>query len=318
MASPPVIAVIGSLNADLVMYTPYIPKAGETMTAHTFHTGLGGKGANQAVACAKLSRTSGSPSPSSKLASAVVRMIGAVGNDTNGRNMLEGLAGYGVDASDVTVVEGVSTGVAIILVEDNGENRILLSAGANHTVTPDAFEKGFPGPKPDMIIMQLEIPMETVLKCLIMARRENIPVILNPAPAQAIPAEHLKGLEHIIVNETEAMIMTGCDESLLKTAKGLEAATKILKDAGVQNVVITLGGQGVFYSAADGTNELVPAEKVQVVDTTAAGDTFVAVYALEIAKGSTLGQAVLLANKAASKTVQKKGAQESIPWLDEL
>ncbi|KAL5598649.1 hypothetical protein BROUX41_003431 [Berkeleyomyces rouxiae] len=311
----PVIAVIGSLNTDLVMYTPYIPKAGETMTAHTFNTGLGGKGANQAVACAKLSRTQKELSPEG---AAVVRMIGAVGNDTNGRNMLEGLAGYGVDGSDVTIVKGVSTGVAIILVEDNGENRIMLSPGANHTVTPDAFKNGFPGPKPDMIIMQLEIPIETVLQCMTIARQEKIPVILNPAPAQAIPSEYLQGLEHIIVNETEAMIMTGCDASLLTTTEGLRTVSQILKDVGVRNVVITLGGQGVFYSAADGKIGLVPAEKVQVVDTTAAGDTFVAVYALEIVKGTSLGDAVLRANKAASKTVQKKGAQESIPWLNEL
>ncbi|KKA26594.1 hypothetical protein TD95_005458 [Thielaviopsis punctulata] len=313
MASPPVIAVIGSLNTDLVMYTPYVPRGGETMTGHSFHTGLGGKGANQAVACAKLSRKKDLSE-----GTAIVRMLGAVGNDANGADMLKGLAGYGVESSGVKVADSVSTGVAIILVEDSGENRIMLSPGANYTVKPEEFAAGFPGPKPSLVIMQLEIPLETVLQCMQTAKREGVPVLLNPAPAQKIPVEYYKDLAYLVVNETEAMMLSDCDENDVKTEEGLQRVAGIFKGYGVRNVLITLGGSGVFYSAEDGAQGLVPAEKAKVVDTTAAGDTFVAAYALEIIKGNTTEQAVRIANKAAAKTVEKKGAQESIPWLDEL
>ncbi|KAJ9136909.1 Ribokinase [Pleurostoma richardsiae] len=316
-ASKPVLAVIGSLNIDLVTYTPRIPDGGETMTASSFHVGLGGKGANQAVACAKLSRSKSALDAGT----ATVKMVGAVGDDAYGGMMTTGLRDFGVDVSGVETRRGMKTGVAVILVEETtGENRILLSPEANHSLLPEHFRE-LPSPLPDLIIMQLEIPLETVLQILDTAHKKGVPVLLNPAPAQKIPAEYYKSISHFVVNETEALFMSDCDESELETEAGLGKIAGVFKSKGAENVLITLGGKGVYYSGSDGRSGLVPAEKAKVVDTTAAGDTFVGTYALEAvtkAAGFDMEKAVRAANRAAARTVEKKGAQESIPWLDEL
>ncbi|KAH8894572.1 Ribokinase-like protein [Thozetella sp. PMI_491] len=314
-AEKPTIAVIGSLNVDLVTYTPRIPAAGETMTASGFHVGLGGKGANQAVACAKLSRSQADRSAGS----AVVRMIGAVGDDAYGSMMTAGLGGFGVDVSGVETRPGMKTGVAVIVVEEAiGENRIMLSPEANHSLLPEHFQS-LPSPLPALIIMQLEIPLPTVLEILKRAQQSGVPVLLNPAPAQAIPVEHYKNISHLVVNESEAVFMSGSDESQLQSNAGLANLAELFHSRGTQNVLITLGGRGVYYSTSSGRAGLVPAEKAHVVDTTAAGDTFVGAYALQAVRpGFDIEKAVRMANKAAARTVEKKGAQESIPWQDEL
>ncbi|KAJ1324197.1 ribokinase [Microdochium nivale] len=318
----PIITTIGSLNVDVVVYTPRVPDGGETLTASSFHTGLGGKGANQAVACAKLSRSRGA-SPGDGTAD--VRMVGAVGSDAYGTEMLVGLRAIGIDTSGVLVKDGRKTGVATILVEEStGQNRILLAPEANHTVLPELFAKSLPNPTPDLVIMQLEIPLPTVLQVLKTAERQGIPVLLNPAPAVKIPVEHYKGVTHLVVNETEAALLTGCDESELDTTEGLARVAGLFHGYGTQNVLVTLGGRGVYYSSRSSgsggaKSGLVPAEKVTVVDTTAAGDTFVGAYALAVVGGDfDIERAVRVANAAAALTVQRKGAQESIPWLDEL
>ncbi|KAL2255736.1 hypothetical protein VTK26DRAFT_2792 [Humicola hyalothermophila] len=170
--------------------------------------------------------------------------------------------------------------------------------------------------------MQLEIPFETVLAALRAARREGVDVLLNPAPARKLPAEAYEGLAHLVVNETEAAILGEVEESVLDTEAGLEKVAGGFVERGVQNVIITLGGRGVYYMARDGKRGLVPAEKAKVVDTTAAGDTFVGRYSLDAVgkKGAEfdIEAAVRKANKAAAKTVERAGAQDSIPWRDEL
>lgn len=313
----PRITVLGSLNIDLVSYVSHHPLPGETLTANHFNTSPGGKGANQAVACGKLSRSSDLSSPA-----ADVSMIGAVGSDTYGQQLISSLTSYGVDTSAVAVREDGKTGIAIIVVDEpSGQNRIILSAEANHTLLPEHFST-LPGPRPDLLIMQLEIPFDTVLQALRAANASNIPVLLNPAPAKALPDEAYTNLAHLVVNETEAAILSGCQESDLDDVSGLERVSAIFIQRGVSNVIITLGGRGVYYATKDGKAALVPALKANVVDTTAAGDTFVGSYALAVVSAGTgvfdIDTAIRAANRAAAITVSRKGAQISIPWKDEL
>jgi ribokinase len=219
--------------------------------------------------------------------------------------------------------------VALIIVDKpTGENRIVLSPGANHVLQPGDFEtlqkklKTQEGRLPDLLIMQLEIPFATVLAALEAARREGVDVLLNPAPARKLPDEAYAGLAHLVVNETEAAILGEVEESVLDDEAGLEKVARGFIGKGVQNVIVTLGGRGVYYMSKDGRKGLLPAEKAKVVDTTAAGDTFVGRYALDAVgkKGEAfdIEAAVKRANKAAAKTVERAGAQDSIPWRDEV
>jgi ribokinase len=311
----PVITIIGSLNADLTTYTSRIPGGGETLYANSFQTGSGGKGGNQASACAKLSRPRADPQNST----AIIKMIGAVGNDLYGRSLVQDLQSTGVDTTGVAVREDVETGVAVILVEETtGQNRILINAGANHTLTPEQFET-IPLPLPALLIMQLEIPVATVVQVLRAAREAGVQVLLNPAPAVKLPEEAYAGLEHLVMNETEAAILGNCSMEEIEDDVRLPAVAGKFHGKGVKNVIITLGSRGVFYSKTGGDSGLIPAKRVQVVDTTAAGDTFVGAYALEAVKaGFDIEAAGRRANGAAALTIGKKGAQVSIPWADEL
>ncbi|TQV98741.1 hypothetical protein V2A60_007553 [Cordyceps javanica] len=313
----PRIVVLGSLNMDLVSYVPHHPLPGETLTASHFATSPGGKGANQAVACGKLSRSS-----SLADASADVEMIGAVGAaDAYGAQLRDSLRGYGVGTDGVRVLDGAKTGVALIVVDEpSGQNRIILSPEANHALRPEHFAV-LPGPRPDLLIMQLEIPFDTVMQALKAAREAAVPVLLNPAPARELPAEAYKELAHLVVNETEAAILSGCKESDLDTVDGLKRVAGIFLERGVRNVIITLGGRGVYYATHDGKSALVDALKANVVDTTAAGDTFVGSYALSVVNPTSnfdIDTAIRTANKASAITVSRRGAQVSIPWKDEL
>ncbi|KAK8127614.1 ribokinase [Apiospora sp. TS-2023a] len=321
----PLITVLGSLNIDLVSYVPHHPLPGETLTSTSFSVSPGGKGANQAVACAKLSRTRASVKDGQQMAH--VRMLGAVGADTYGDILVKNLSAHGVDASGVTVrPDPAKTGVALIVVDEpTGENRIILSPEANHSLQPADFET-LPGPKPDLLIMQLEIPHPTVLAALRAARAAGVDVLFNPAPATADLAEEAyEDLAYLLVNETEAATLGGVKETEIEDEAGLAAVAQKFQTRGVKTVIITLGGRGVFYRSEDGAQQgLIPAEKAKVVDTTAAGDTFAGSYALEFVTAKAQGKpfdiatAVRNANKAAAKTVEKLGAQDSIPWRDEL
>lgn len=329
---PKTIAVIGSLNTDLVTVTRRIPSGGETLTASSFSTGSGGKGANQAVACARLSRTRPSTTSRDSSSDVTVKMIGAVGADEFGPRMIAGLQSSGIDTSGVRQVEGMTTGVAVILVEEgSGENRILLNPGANHTLRADEFagEESlvFGGEKPDLIVMQLEVPMSTVLQVLEAARKADVSVLLNPAPAVKLPVEAYKGITHLIVNESEAAILSGREiDEIEKAGEGFDwgEVTDQFLEMGVQFVVVTLGAKGAWFASGKGKGRLVRAEEgVKVVDTTAAGDTFVGAYAVDVVRSAgenkwDMKRAVEWACKAGARTVERKGAQEAIPWADEV
>jgi ribokinase len=226
-----------------------------------------------------------------------------------------------VDVSGVTVGDGLKTGLAIIVVDEpTGQNRIILSPEANHAVREEQEVARALKDRPDLLIMQLEIPLPTVLAALRSAKEAGVPVLLNPAPAVAMPAEAFHGLAHLVVNETEAATLSQCDEKVLDTEEGMAGVAKGFIERGVTTVIITLGSRGVYYMDKEGQKGLVPAEKAKVVDTTAAGDTFVGRYALHVvAPGKfDIATAVKAANHASAKTVERLGAQDSIPWRDEL
>lgn len=300
------------------------------MTANSVAVSPGGKGANQAVACAKLSRSHSSTDTSE---TAHITMLGSVGADSYGSILKDNLHKHGVDVSGVHVLEAPNkTGMAMIVVDEpTGQNRIILSPEANHFLQPSHVSSveslsAEGQEKPDLLIMQLEIPVPTVLQALKTAKAGGVQVLLNPAPAVPLPDEAFEGLAHLVVNETEASILSGLPESELDTEEGLEKVGRAFLGKGVKTVIITLGGRGVFYMTGENgaTKGLVKAEKAKVVDTTAAGDTFVGMYALEVVTAASKGEefgiesAVRKANKAAAKTVERAGAQDSIPWRDEL
>ncbi|KAI9722965.1 MAG: hypothetical protein M1812_001414 [Candelaria pacifica] len=323
------ILVVGSMNTDLVTRTSRIPLAGETLTSESFETGYGGKGANQAVACARLSRYRDTENPTD----IEVKMVGAVGDDIYGREIITSLTKDKIDCSGVQQVKGTNTGTAVIIVEEKtGENRILLSPGANHSLRPGFWgeEKDPEFLKADVIVLQLEIPQDTVQSIV---ANTSAQVVFNPAPAPDTPLrlEDYAHIEHLIMNETETSMISGYPEEYINEEDHLPAVATSLHEKGhVWNIIITRGSKGVFYSTIGkesfDSKEMfhgsVKAEKVNVVDTTAAGDTFVGAYAVEVAKSVQgrfdLREAVLRANKAAARTVEKKGAQSAIPWLDEM
>ncbi|OMP85652.1 putative ribokinase [Diplodia seriata] len=313
-----VIAVVGSLNVDLVTRTPRVPVAGETLLAHGFDTGHGGKGANQAVACARLSRTAAQAAAagsSSSQTDVEVRMIGAVGDDAFGGEFLDALRRDGLDVGRVRVVPGEKTGVAVIIVEEaTGQNRIMASLGANNKVEAKPLLEA----DTTLAVFQLEIPMETVLVNARDAKERGIDVLINPAPAVPLPDELYKGLGHLIVNESEAALLTGKPVEEITPDSDLTAVAADFVRKGVKNVIITLGGAVGFA--------FKPYAKVKVVDTTAAGDTFVGAYAVAVARSKAqsatgdfdVDSAIAFANRAAALTVQRNGAQAAIPWVDEV
>ncbi|KAI4131374.1 MAG: hypothetical protein LQ338_001259 [Usnochroma carphineum] len=322
--SLPTVTVIGSLNTDLITRTTRLPKPGETLTSTSFSTGCGGKGANQAVACARLSRSMNNiSSPSVN-----VRMVGAVGEDTFGKDLVTELESNGIDASGVRLAAREKTGTAVVIVEeDTGENRILINPGANYSVLPSTFSPSLfsASSLPSLIILQLEILVHTVVHVIHAAKEAGVPVLLNPAPAVGLPSEIYSGMEHLILNETEAQLLAEIGAQSLQEDGRLHDACEYFLTRGVRNVVITMGADGVYWKSKNhavvGNTAMqhVTAAKVEkVVDTTAAGDTFVGAYAVGISSGMSVDEAVRWANQAAAKTVEKEGAQDAIPWRDEV
>ncbi|EPS40524.1 hypothetical protein H072_5600 [Dactylellina haptotyla CBS 200.50] len=320
--SLPIILIVGSLNTDLVTTTPRVPDAGETIQASSFATHFGGKGANQAVACARLSRLKTArgiiTAPST-----YVRMVGCVGNDDFGNSLRNSLKLDGIDADGVEVIDGVPSGVAVILVESSGENRILITPGANGFCQPST---SYFSPHPALMVLQFEIPLDTVLELLRLASEASPPVVtlLNPAPATRVPNDAYRKISHLILNETEAAILGGGDairiESEVTMLEDCRRLSQSFVEKGVtDSIVITLGGKGAFWQdVSSGKIAMVRGEKVEVVDTTAAGDTFVGGFAVKIVSGYSIADAVAYAVLASSKTVSKQGAQSSIPWRDEV
>ena len=295
------IFVIGSLNMDLVVQTTRLPQAGETLAGSEFHLIPGGKGANQAVAASR--------------SGANTHMIGCVGDDAFGEIMLESLRNASVDVNGVSQLNGISTGTATIIVEEGGENRIIIIPGANGRVTYDLVEQKWDLiARSDMVILQHEIPLTTIHQIIKNCQQQDIPVLLNPAPMYPIPKEILASLDTLVVNEAEAAALTGNSIKSLDTGK--ESARKIMK-SGVKTVIITLGENGAILLDNNGFIHH-PGYKVPVVDTTAAGDTFVGGYATSITEGNSSTKALEYACAASAIAVTKLGAQTSIPSRDEV
>ena len=297
------VVVLGSLNVDRILQMDRVPEPGETLALNNQDMAGGGKGANQAIAAAR--------------SGAQTSFIGRVGADENGKFMLQQLVNSGVTTDLVAVDEDAGTGQAFVMVEKSGENRILIYGGANAQLSATDVKKAQTQiAAADLMVAQLETPVETTQFAFQMAKELGVKTILNPAPAMAkLPAELLKNTDVITPNETEVEILTGI--AVTDEAAMLKAAQR-LHDLGVATVIITLGSKGVFYD--DGAQHgIVPAFKVQAVDTTAAGDTFLGALSSELNPDlSNLKTAIEYGNKASSLAVQKMGAQPSIPTRKDI
>jgi ribokinase len=288
------IAVVGSANVDLTTFNDVFPRPGETIFGKKFDLGFGGKGANQAVAA--------------RLCGANVAMIAKVGSDLFGPATIKNFQSQGIDASHVRIAEGVSSGVAPIFVEPNGQNRIIVVKGANDTLSPDDVDAAAPLlRKADTIVMQFEIPLRTVYHSVRFAEAEGIRCIVNPAPAQQVDFKQLAGADYFIPNETEAELITGMP------VHSLEDATKcanFLLRQGMKRIVLTLGERGALLAGPEGT-ELIPAFKVDALDTTGAGDAFIGSFAVFLGEGMQEKEALTRANLYAALSTTKVGTQKS-------
>lgn len=293
------ILVVGSINVDLVISAPRFPKPGETISGSGFAAHFGGKGANQAIAAAKLGSS--------------VRMLGMVGTDAYGAAAKENLSAGGVDTRAVVQTEG-PTGTAVITVCE-GENTIVLDAGANGKVTPQLLkEHAAQFAWADAVVLQLEIPMQSVVCASQLAKQYGCTVVLNPAPAQILPQALWENTDMLILNETEAQILTGI---LPETKAQQEQVLKILQTRGASQVVLTLGAQGSVFLADEPIfwQEAFP---TKAVDTTGAGDCFIGALLGALGRGESLRQAARFAAKASAIAVSRPGASQSIPTLAEL
>ena len=296
------ILVIGSLNVDMVMKVDHMPVAGETILCDGMKLVAGGKGANQACAAGRLGTD--------------VIMLGAIGNDAYGEMQRQSLLQSGVDVSGLLTKENVSTGTAFITVNKEGNNSIVVVQGANAQFTPEDIEAHRNLIEEcEIVILQLEIPMDTVLYAVKLARKLGKIVLLDPAPApEHFPEELYQYIDIIKPNESELSRLTGIADA----QNHLEEAVQILKDHGVKNVLVTLGGEGAYLDAENKPAVHIPAKKVKVVDTTAAGDSFTAALAAMILDGKTLEEAAEFANQVSAIVVTREGAQDSIPTLQEV
>lgn len=297
----PRITVVGSVNMDLVFRTPRMPAVGETLHGHEFCQIPGGKGANQAVAAARQG--------------AQVSFIGAVGDDGFGSFSRDCLAAEGMELTHLARVAGVATGVAGILVDDSGSNSIVLAAGANATLTAaqvDAAIAAIAGAQ--LLVCQLETPLATVTRAIEIARAQGVKVILNPAPAQDLTDALLAQVDYLILNETEASQLSGITVVDQDSAK---AASEQILRRGTGTVLLTMGEHGALITESTGS-QFIPAVKVDVVDTTAAGDTFVGAFAVGLANGLSVIDASREAQYTAALTVTKLGAQTSIPQRQQV
>ena len=294
MAKRPRIAVIGSANIDLTTFSDRFPKAGETIFGQKFDLGFGGKGANQAVA--------------SRLCGADVFMVARVGSDLFGPATIENFKKLGIDATHVKQIDGVSSGVAPIFVEPNGQNRILVVKGANDLLKPADVDAAANLLKTmDCMVLQFEIPLETVYYSVSFARKNNIRCVVNPAPAQPIDMSALVGLDYFVPNESEAENITGMPVRNVDDAK--QCAKKLLS-GGVKRIILTLGANGSLLAGRDGM-EHVPAFSVKSVDSTGAGDAFIGSFAVFLGEGLPEREAVRRANLYAGLSTTGVGTQKS-------
>jgi ribokinase len=294
MAKRPRIAVVGSANIDLTTFTSQFPKPGETIFGQKFDLGFGGKGANQAVAA--------------RLCGAEVFMVARVGSDLFGPATIENFRKQGIDTMHVKQVEGLSSGVAPIFVEPNGQNRILVVKGANDALRPADVDAAAETLKSaDCIVLQFEIPVATVYYTIEFARRHGIRCILNPAPAQPVDLRALKDLDYFVPNETESETITG---SPVKNVEDAKKCAEKLVGGGIRRVIITLGANGSLLAGRDGS-EHVSAFAVNSVDSTGAGDAFIGSFAVFLGEGVPEKEAVRRANLYAGLSTTGVGTQKS-------
>jgi ribokinase len=290
------LVVVGSSNTDMIIQVPSIPRPGETILGSTFQTAPGGKGANQAVAAAR--------------AGCDVALLACVGDDMFGREALAGFSTDGIDCEHVVIDPTAPSGVAQIFVAADGENSIGVASGANACLTPIHVEQSASMIEAaNTILLQLETPLETVMRAAEIGAAAGCRVILNPAPARELPVKLYPLLNIISPNETEAELLTGI---AVKDENSAVAAATSLHDRGVDTVLITLGASGVFLSTG-ASSKIVPAYVVDVVDTTAAGDVFNGNLAAALCQGRQLEDALVYAQAAAALSVQCLGAQPSAP-----
>ena len=291
----PRVGVVGSSNVDVVTYVERMPVWGETIAAPRFEMSFGGKGANQAVAAAKLG--------------AEVVMVSKVGDDLLGENVLGNFAALGVDTKHVGRVAHQSTGTATILVNEAGENFILIVKGANGDLTPADVEAAADDLKTcDLILLQLEVPLDTVYAALEFGKRHGVKTVLNPAPAlRTLDPQEVRLASFVAPNETELAILTGLP---VGSDDEIETAAKRLLSDGAETVIVTLGARGALLATPGGLKRIAPAS-VKAVDTTGAGDAFIGSFARYFAAGLDLEAALGKATRYAADSVTKRGAQKS-------
>jgi len=295
------LVVLGSINADHILNLESFPTPGETVTGNQYQVAFGGKGANQAVAAGR--------------SGANIAFIACTGDDDTGERVRKQLASDNIDVSPVSVVEGESTGVALIFVNAEGENVIGIHAGANAALTTERVEAQraiISGA--DALLMQLESPVESVLAAAKIAHENHTTVVLNPAPARVLSDELLALVDIITPNETEAEKLTGIR---VENDDDAARAAGALHDKGIGTVIITLGSRGVWVSA-NGEGRRVPGFKVKAIDTIAAGDTFNGALVTALLEGRAMDEAIRFAHAAAAIAVTRKGAQPSVPWRKEI
>jgi ribokinase len=300
------VTVVGSINVDLVTQVARFPRPGETIIGGDLETIAGGKGANQAVAAARLG--------------AEVTMVGRVGDDVFASQLKKNFAAEGIDVTHVSASGDTASGVALILVDKAGQNSIVVASGANAKVTPKDVDRAAEAiATADVLLLQLEIPLESVHRAAQIAHEQGVKVVLNPAPARSLQADLLSLIDFLIPNESEASVLVSTLSGSSATGQEeiLPSADK-LRSFGVDTVILTAGEKGAFLAEAGGTRRFPAFSLEQVVDTTAAGDAFVAGLATAIAEGKPLSEAVLWGNAAGMLAATRAGAQPSLPSRAEI
>ena len=296
------IFVIGSINTDMVAMTEVLPSPGETVMSREFMMTAGGKGANQAVAAARMGGD--------------VTMIGRLGNDVFAEQSIKRLKSENINCEFITKDTEKSSGLALISVDQNGENHIVVAPGANETLTKERLGSVLSQiPDNAIVMMQLEIPLESVVSVIEFCKKSDKKIILDPAPAKNLTPDFTKSLYMITPNETEASAMTGVKIKDLRDVK--KAAIKLL-GSGSQYVLITMGANGVYLASQNDEFEYIPSPKVTTIDSTAAGDCFNGTLAVSLSQGLSVFEAAKKACRAASISVTRKGAQDSMPFINEL
>ena len=299
----PHIVIVGSLNMDLVVQVPTIPAPGETVLGNNFATIPGGKGANQAVAAARLG--------------ANVSLIGRVGADAFGEQLLANAQKEGIDVTHVGCDPNAASGVAMISVDARGQNSIAVASGANYCLTAAHVREAWAAlENVDLLVMPLETPLETIETAVSLANQAGVKVILNPAPAQTLPQSILAGVDVLVPNEPETTQLTGIE---IDSPESTRQAAQALLELSVGNVVLTLGSRGALVLTGE-TNQFTQVEPypVKVVDTTAAGDAYVAGLAVALGEGKELVEAAQFANAVGALAVTKQGAQPGMPTREEV